>query len=236
MGTMKKTIQKERVQKILSNNGYCSRRKAEILIEEGKVKVNGEVIKLGDKACSKDKITVEGKILRKQKKIYLAMNKPVGCVTALNDKKYPTVMKYITIKERVFPVGRLDFFTSGLLLLTNDGDFANSVMHPRYEIKKTYMVGLFDEISKSQIKKIEKGVNLSDGKSAPAKVRELRKDLIEITIHEGRYRIIRRIMKKLNLKIKFLKRIRIGKLNLGNLEEGKFRFLNKKEIQKIGEG
>ncbi len=223
----------QRVQKLLSNYGYTSRRKAEKLIEEGRVKINSKVISLGDKAKETDKIYVDDKLVRKEKKIYLMFNKPVGCVTALKDKKYPTIMRYIDLKKRVYPIGRLDFFTSGLLLLTNDGDFSNSIMHPRYEIKKTYMVGLYDNISEDQIRQIEKGIFLDDGKTSPAKVRKLRKNLIEIKIHEGRNRIIRRIMQKLGLKIKFLKRIRIGKLNLGNLEEGRYKELTKKDIEMI---
>ena len=126
-----------RVQKLLSNYGYCSRRKAEELIELGEVKVNGKVISLGDKATENDEITVNGRIVKAPKRIYLIFHKPTRCVTALEDKYHKTIFEYINLKERVFPIGRLDYNTSGLLLLTNDGDFANRIMHPRYEVKKT---------------------------------------------------------------------------------------------------
>lgn len=222
-----------RVQKLLSNYGYCSRRKAEELIQEGRVKVNGKVISIGDKASEKDKLYVDNKRVEKQKKVYLMFNKPIGCVTALRDDKFKTVMDYIKIKERVFPIGRLDYKTEGLLLFTNDGDFANKIMHPRYEIKKTYLVGLGDEINQKQIDQMEKGMMLEDGKTSPAKVRKLDYRHVEITIHEGKNRVVRRMLKKLELRVRFLKRIRIGKLNLGDLEDCRYRDLTKKDIEEI---
>jgi 23S rRNA pseudouridine2605 synthase len=219
-----------RVQKLLSNYGYCSRRKAEELIKEGRVRVNSKVITIGDKADLKDKIYVDDKLVGKDKFVYLMFNKPVGCVTALNDKHYKTVMEYIKIQERVFPVGRLDYNTSGLLFLTNDGDFSNKVIHPRYEVEKTYLVTLDEEITLDDIESIRKGVSLDDGKTAPAKVSK-KGLIVEIIIHEGKNRIVRRIIAKLGYRIKSLKRIKIGKVNLGSLEEGKFRKLNSKEIE-----
>ncbi len=212
-----------RVQKLLSNYGYCSRRKAEELIQEGRVKVNGKVISIGDKASENDKLYVDNKRVEKQKKVYLMFNKPIGCVTALKDDKFKTVMDYIEVEERVFPIGRLDYKTEGLLLFTNDGDFANKIMHPRYEIKKTYLVGLGNEINQKQIDQIEKGMMLEDGKTSPAKVRKLDDRHIEITIHEGKNRVVRRMLKKLELRVRFLKRIRIGKLNLGDLGDCRYR-------------
>jgi 23S rRNA pseudouridine2605 synthase len=222
-----------RVQKLLSNYGYCSRRKAEELIQEGRVKVNDQIISIGDKASETDKLYVDDKLVRKQKKVYLMFSKPKGCVTALKDSTFDTVMDYINVEERIFPIGRLDYNTSGLLLLTNDGDFANNIMHPRYEIKKTYLAGLRDKIDEKQINAIERGVMLEDGKTSPAKVKKHKPDLIEITIHEGKNRIIRRILEKLGLEVKFLKRIRIGKLELGDLKEKSFKFLAEKDIKKI---
>lgn len=222
-----------RVQKLLSNYGYCSRRKAETLIEEGRVKVNGKIITLGDKATEKDKIEVDGKEVNKEKKVYLMFNKPVRCVTALHDKEHKTVMYYIKIPERVFPIGRLDYYTSGLLLLTNDGDFANKIMHPRYEKKKTYEVKLGDPINNEQISMIQKGLKLRDGKTAPAYVKKIKPNHLEITIHEGKNRIIRRMMDYLNLRIKTLKRIKIGNLSLGNLRPGRFKYLKKEDLKKL---
>jgi 23S rRNA pseudouridine2605 synthase len=222
-----------RVQKLLSNYGYCSRRNAEELIKEGRVKVNNKVITIGDKAEETDEIYVDNKLVGKQKTVYLMLNKPLKCVTAVKDPVFDTVMDYVKVKERVFPIGRLDYNTSGLLLFTNDGDFANKVMHPRYEIKKTYLAGLRNKISDKQINQIEKGIMLRDGKTSPAKVKKHNPDLIEITIHEGKNKIIRRMLEKLDLDIKFLKRIKIGKLELGNLKPGKYKFLTKRDLGNI---
>ena len=224
-----------RVQKLLSNYGYCSRRKAEELIKEGKVKVNNKVISIGDKASEKDKIFVNEKLVKKQRDVYLAFNKPVGCVTALSDKHHKTIMDYIKIKERIFPIGRLDYNTSGLLLLTNDGSFANKVMHPRYEINKSYLVSLDKPISESKINQIVKGVKLEDGKTSPANVKMRKSNLIEITIHEGKNRIIRRMLKKLGIKITSLERIKIGNLSINKLSPGKYEHLTKAEIGQIFE-
>lgn len=224
-----------RVQKLLSNYGYCSRRNAEELIKEGRVKVNNKVISIGDKASEKDKLFVDGKPVKKQKDVYLAFNKPVGCVTALTDEYHKTIMYYIKIKERVFPIGRLDFNTSGLLLLTNDGSFANKIMHPRYEINKSYLVGLDNPISESKINQIARGVKLDDGKTSPAKVKMHNPKSIEITIHEGKNRIIRRMLKQLGIKITSLERIKIGNLSINKLSPGKYEHLTKREIGKIFE-
>ena len=223
----------QRVQKLLSNYGYCSRRKAEELIDQGKVKVNGKTISLGDKASETDKITVDGKAVIKERKVYLLFNKPIRCVTALKDEQYRTVMSYIKVKERVFPIGRLDYNTSGLLLLTNDGDFANKVMHPSHEIKKTYLVELMHPAAREQISEIEKGVYLADGKTRPAKVNKLSPTLFEITIHEGKNKIVRRMFAKVGCKVKRLERVRIGSLSLGSLKPGMYKILGKKDLERV---
>ena len=217
----------------MSNYGFCSRRRAEELIQQGRVKVNGKTITIGDKAEEKDKISVDGKVVNKQKKIYLMFNKPLRCVTALRDKNQKTVIDFIKIKERVFPVGRLDYNTSGLLLLTNDGDFSNNIMHPSNEINKTYLVGINKPILDRDIKTIEKGVRLNDGKTSPAKVKKFKPKLVEITIHEGKNRIVRRMLKELGYTVMSLERIRIGKLDLGDLKSGKYRSLSVKDKKKI---
>lgn len=226
-------LTKYRVQKLLSNYGYCSRRKAEDLIKEGRVAVNEKVISIGDQATEKDKITVDNKIVGKERKVYLIFHKPAGCVTALNDPQYKTVMSYISVKERVFPVGRLDYNTSGILLLTNDGDFANRIMHPRHEIKKKYLVNLSIPIEKKAINNLQNGVQLDDGKTRPVKVMVIEPQLVEISIHEGKNRIVRRMFTALGYKVKALSRVAIGKLTLGDLKPGRYRDLTKKEIDLI---
>ncbi|MGD9015722.1 MAG: pseudouridine synthase [Candidatus Omnitrophota bacterium] len=223
----------QRVQKLLNNYGYCSRRRAEELIQQKRVTVNGRVITVGDKASESDRIRVDGKLIREQKRIYLMFNKPTGCITALKDKSFRTVMDYINFKKRVFPVGRLDYNTSGLLLFTNDGDFANRITHPRYQVNKTYLVGLNKPITNKEIQLIEAGLELEDGKSRPAKVKKIKPALLEVTIHEGKNRIIRRIFEKLNFKLRFLKRLRVGNLSLGELRPGKYRVLSKRDRERI---
>lgn len=223
----------ERVQKILSNAGYCSRRAAEQLIAEGRVTVNGKQIHLGDQATPADTIRVDNKLIVREKPVYLIFNKPTGCVTALTDAKYRTIMHYIRCKERVFPVGRLDFDTSGLLLLTNDGDFANKIMHPRYEINKTYVAELDRPIGPRHIAQLEQGIKLEDGMTSPAIVSRSRPEKIEITIHEGKNRIVRRMLEALGYTVVRLERTHIGSLSLGNLKPGKYKRSN--EPPQIGE-
>ncbi|MFH1578033.1 MAG: pseudouridine synthase [Candidatus Omnitrophota bacterium] len=223
----------QRVQKLLSNYGSYSRRKAEELIKQGRVIVNQRVISIGDKASPGDKIYVDSKLIKKQKAIYLMLNKPLGCITALKDKKFKTIMHYIKVEERVFPIGRLDYNTSGLLLLTNDGNFANRILHPRYEIKKTYLVGIDKPISADEIASIESGLTLKDGKTKPIKAKKHNSVLLEITTHEGKNRIVRRIFEKLGFKVKFLKRIKIGKLSIGGLKPGSHIALTKKDKEQI---
>ena len=222
-----------RVQKLLSNYGYCSRRDAEELIEKGLVKVNGRTITLGDKASEKDEIKVDDEPVTKERKVYLIFNKPLGCVTAVIDSNHKTVMDYIKVKERVFPIGRLDSDTSGLLLLTNDGDFANKIMHPRRQIDKTYLVELDHPLGREK-EFIERGVHLNDGKTSPAKIIKKKSRQLEITIHEGKNRIVRRIFKAVGYNVKFLRRVKIGKLYLGTgLKPGRFRHMTQQEKEKI---
>lgn len=225
----------ERVQKIISNAGYCSRRKAEELIEKGLVFVNSRRIHLGDRAdARKDEITVNGKKLEFSKKIYLIFNKPYGYLTTTKDpKNSKTIMRFIKTKERVYPVGRLDKDSEGLLILTNDGDFANKIMHPRYEINKTYFVAVDKKISDENIKNLEEGVLVEERKTSKAKVERLTEKEFNITIHEGRKRIIRKMLAALGYNVVRLIRISIGKLQLGDLKAGRCRELSEKEKELI---
>jgi len=220
----------ERLQKIIANCGITSRRKAEELIKAGKVSVNGKAASLGDKAdISKDEIIVSGKKVRAVKKLYLMFNKPADCLTTLPHDKIPrsfkTIFHYIKIRERVIPVGRLDYNTSGLLLLTNDGDFANKVMHPRYDVEKTYEAVVDKEIKENDLAWLRKGVIVEERKIKP-RVRKIGSKRLEIKVHEGKKRMIRKMLDKLGYKVLMLQRVAIGALVLGKLKEGEYRELS----------
>lgn len=224
-------IMEERVQKIIANAGYCSRRHAEYLIEKGKVRVNGNIIKLGDKADpDKDEITVNGELIEKNKPIYIMLNKPKHYEVTLAPGTR-SVLQLIKLNERIFPVGRLDKNTTGLLLVTNDGDFANKITHPRYEKEKTYYVKLDKRLEDKDIKSIEQGVNLKDG-VIKGKIKVYQKDQIEITIHEGKKWILKRLFFKLGYYVKELSRVKIGNLRM-DVKIGKWRFLTKKEVDEL---
>jgi pseudouridine synthase len=234
----------ERLQKIISAAGVASRRAAEEFIREGRVRVNGKVVtELGSKADpAHDHIKVDGKLINPQQPpVFLMLNKPAGYITTLNDPECrPTVHDLLKgVKTRVYPVGRLDYNTEGLLFLTNDGEFAYTVMHPSHELPKTYLAkikGVLDEKDKEQL---ESGVYLEEGKTAPAKVRLVRKEdvnsWVEITIHEGKKRQVRRMFDRVNHSVIKLKRIQIGPLKLGLLAEGKYRHLRPEEVDAIME-
>ncbi|MGB9716325.1 MAG: pseudouridine synthase [Thermodesulfovibrionales bacterium] len=234
----------KRIQKVLSELGITSRRKAEQLILEGKVTVNGKVATIGMKVDpEKDYIKVEGKLItgfkRDFKKVYLMFNKPKGVVTTLFDPEGRTTIKDFLkgVKYRVFPVGRLDYDSEGLLLLTNDGDFANAVMHPSKKISKTYHVKVKGIPEEEDIEKLRRGIKLEDGITSHAKVKRIRKgevnSWLEITIYEGKKRQIRRMFENIGHPVLKLKRIRIDGLELGNLEPGAYRYLSEDEIIKI---
>ncbi|HYD04054.1 MAG TPA: pseudouridine synthase [Alphaproteobacteria bacterium] len=222
----------ERVQKIIANSGYVSRRKAEELIEKGKVRVNGRIVKLGDKAdLDKDEIYLGETLIEKSKPIYIMLNKPKHYEVTMSPNVEKNVLKLIPTNERIFPVGRLDKNTTGLLLLTNDGDFANKITHPRYEKEKTYFVKLDKKITDKDIEELEKGVYLQDGK-VKVKIKMYHRDQLEVTIHEGRKWILKRLFFKLGYYINELSRTRIGKLKL-DVKLGKWRFLTKKEVDEL---
>ncbi len=231
----------ERLQKFMASCGIASRRKSEEIIKEGRVKVNGEVItKLGKKINpNQDKIKVDGKIIKKEEFKYILLNKPAGFITTTSDPQgRKTVMDLINIKQRVYPVGRLDYDTEGLLILTNDGEIANKVMHPRYKIDKEYLVTISGNLNQKEVGLLENGIELSDGVTAPAEVEIVveynNKSIIKIIIHEGRKNQVKRMFKKLGYQVQELKRIRIGPLSLDSkLKLGKYRFLNAQEQKKL---
>ncbi len=231
----------ERLQKIISKCGIASRRKAEELILEGQVKVNGATASLGMKAdIDKDHIKVKGKLIQGvRRKVYLMLNKPDKCITSMNDPEgRPTVKDLLKgVKTSVFPVGRLDYNSEGLLIMTNDGDLANSILHPKKKIDKTYLVKINGILEEKDILKLEKGISLEDGKTSPAKIKKVKKtdanSWIEITIHEGRKRQIRRMLERLGHPVIKLRRIRINGLELGRLPIGAIRHLKPEEIDRL---
>lgn len=225
--------EKVRVQKIIAESGYCSRRKAEKLIEEGKVFVNGLPITIGDQAVpKKDEIRIGKDVIEMEDKVYLMLNKPKGYITTNSDLfSRKKVIDLIDIPERVFPVGRLDRDATGLLLLTNDGDWANKIMHPRYELEKEYFAELDKPIERKIIAEMNKGFRLSDGYVKPI-VKMISKNYCSISLHEGRNKIVKRIFNEFGFRVIQLKRTRVGEYRLGNLKNGHFVEVNPKLIGK----
>jgi 23S rRNA pseudouridine2605 synthase len=234
-------LMEQRLQKILSEMGITSRRKAEDLIIEGRVTVNGRVATIGMKAdAAKDHIKLNGKLLiRPEPKVYLILNKPGQVVTSLLDPEgRPTIKDFIKkVKYRIYPVGRLDYDSEGLLLLTNDGDFTQALLHPSKKIPKTYLVKVKGVPGEEQIHKLRSGIKLEDGLTAPAKIEKLRKTennaWFEMTIHEGRKRQIRRMFDTVGHSVLKLKRIRINGIELRDLKPGEYRYLTPAEVYKI---
>ncbi|MEO2107285.1 MAG: pseudouridine synthase [Actinomycetota bacterium] len=230
----------ERLQKVLAHAGQGSRRVCEGLIAEGRISVNGRTATLGDKADPKvDVIAIDGERIHVNTDlVYLLFNKPAGVVTTANDPEgRPTVIDYVPANPRVFPVGRLDQDTTGLLLLTNDGELANRVTHPRYEIEKTYMVQIRGPVSRKHLHQLLNGVELDDGpakaRKANLKIADQTRSLLEIVIAEGRNREVRRMMKAVGLELEQLVRVRIGPIHLGDIGPGKVRPLNGKEVREL---
>lgn len=231
----------ERIQKVISDYGYCSRRKAEQFLIDGQVKVNGEKItKLGYKVGPKDIIEVQGQPLEKQEKEYILLNKPRGVVTTTKDEKNrATVIDLIVSKKRLYPVGRLDYDTTGLLILTNDGQLANLIMHPSNRIEKVYLVKIKGILNQTAIKKLEQGILIEGTMTSKAKVRVLKTDkkkdvsMVELIIYEGRNQQVKKMFSAVGHDILKLKRERISFLTLGDLKMGEYRYLNNKEIKKL---
>lgn len=226
----------QRLQKIIANFGYTSRRKAETLIEQGKVKLNGVQAKLGDKASETDKITVNDILINfKTKNVYYILNKPKGILVTKDDpKNRRTIYNLSSLKnlQSLKYVGRLDAMSEGLLILTNDGDFIQKLTHPKHEIAKTYQIRTDPVITKQHVEKLSKGI-LIDERKFFAEITNKNNNTFHITIKEGRNRIIRKVMEKLGYKIFQLKRIQIGNLRLENLQLGNIKEIPKKEIKQL---
>lgn len=230
-----------RLQKYIAMSGVTSRRNAEKLIDEGRVKVNGEIV--GEQGIKVeigcDKVELDGEVLKvNNKKVYIALNKPAGYVTTLKDQfARPTVMDLIEkeINTRLFPVGRLDYETEGLLLMTNDGEWANKVTHPKFIQNKKYYAVLKGVLTIPELNKIRRGVVIDGKKTSPAECEIMEIDmgmtLVEITIHEGRNRQVRKMFEAVGHTVKALRRDSIGIVKLGNLPEGRWRYLTSSEIE-----
>lgn len=231
----------ERLQKVIAHCGYCSRRKAEQLMLEGKVTVNGIVVKeLGTKVTSSDSIIIEGKRLRLEKHVYYILNKPIGYVTTLEDPEgRKTVIDLMPkVKERIFPVGRLDYNTSGLLIMTNDGELAQKLAHPKFKIPKTYFVKVKKVITMEDVRKIEAGVEIEPGVvTRPCKIKLISKEndksKMEVTIWEGKNRQIRKMFENNGYGIMRLSRIKYGELKLANIRPGEYKTIHKSVLENI---
>lgn len=230
----------ERLQKILARAGLASRREAERWIQEGRVTVNGAVVtKLGSQADpAKDKIKVDGKLIRQLPRLYYLFHKPTGMITSLRDPQgRPSLGDWLEAlgrRGRLFPVGRLDFNSSGLLVLTNDGELGQRLAHPRYRINKSYRVKISGCPSEKELDRLRRGIELEDGMAAPTKVRvvqALKKNAwLEVEIGEGRYREVRRMFEALGYFVEKLIRVRLGPIHLGSLPPGQMRSLVPEEI------
>ena len=229
-----------RLQKFLAEAGVASRRKCEEYIMQGRVKLNNEVVtELGTKVDTQnDIILFDDKIIKiKQNYVYILLNKPIGYVTTVNDQfGRDTVLDLIKVKERIVPAGRLDMYTSGALLLSNDGEFVYKITHPKHEIDKTYTVTLIGIVTKTEVEMLENGVEIEEYTTKPAKVRILKIDeeknisRLEIIIHEGKNRQVRKMCEAIGKKVKALHRSKIGNLSVKDLKIGQWRFLTSKEV------
>ena len=231
-----------RLQKFIAECGIASRRSAEKIIESGRVYVNGELVDyMGcviDPDC--DVVEIDGRVIEPEnKKYYIALNKPKNYVTTVSDDLgRPTVMQLVSdINARIYPVGRLDFDTTGLLIMTNDGEFANILTHPKHIVNKTYIARVDKPLDENQLERLRKGIDLDGSLTSPAKAENIKRPQkgfeVKITIHEGKNRQVRRMLDAVGANVMSLKRISVGSLTLGNLPEGKWRRLSDAEINKL---
>ncbi len=232
-----------RLQKYLAEAGIASRRKCEELILDGKIEVNGKVVtELGTKVTENDKVKYNGKLISPvEEKIYILLNKPIGYVTTVKDQfGRDTVLDLVKVDKRIVPVGRLDMYTSGALILTNDGEFVNKLTHPKNEVNKTYNVTISGKITQEDVDKLQKGVKIDDNYiTKPAKVKILKIDeeknisRIQITIHEGKNRQVRKMCNAIDKKVLALHRSKIGDIDVKDLKIGTWRYLTEKEINSL---
>lgn len=226
-----------RLNKYLADCGVGSRRECDKLIADGCVKINGKIASLGANVEENDSVSVNGRrVTPKTKNYYIMLHKPKGCVTTVKDDLgRKTVMDFVDIKARLFPVGRLDYDTEGLLILTNDGDVANKLTHPKNNVEKVYVARLSGSLTEAERQTLERGVEIDGRKTMPAKVKILAKDehhtRVEVTITEGRNRQVKKMFESVGKEVEFLKRVAEGELRLGGLQRGKYRFLNEREIE-----
>ncbi|MFV0380171.1 MAG: pseudouridine synthase [Anaerorhabdus sp.] len=231
----------ERLQKIIAKSGVTSRRKAEELITKGKVKVNGKIInQLGFCTDESAIIEVDGKVISKENLVYFVINKPQKVLCSVSDDRgRKTIIDCFSVSERIFPVGRLDYDTTGVLILTNDGDFANEIIHPRKHINKVYEVTINGILTNEDIKKLEKGIVIENRKTLPANVKTIMKNnikktmILEITIFEGRNRQIKKMIEYFGFKVTRLHRLSIGNLSVKDLKYGEYRVLKPFEIKQL---
>lgn len=231
-------MDKIRLNKYIASTGVCSRRKAEEYILSGRVSINGKVvIELGTQVQTNDVVCIDGKEIKlEERKVYIMLNKPKGYVTTAKEQfNRKSVLDIVKVKERVYPVGRLDMDSEGLLILTNDGDFANNIIHPTKHISKKYEVVLKERITEDMINNLENGVDIGGYVTRPAKVKKIKDSMLQITITEGKNRQVRRMCEAVGNKVLNLKRIAIGNLRLDKLEIGKYVELTTKDIDKIFE-
>lgn len=230
----------ERVQKVIASSGICSRRKAEELIKENRVRINGELAALGDKVSGSDIISVDGKELRKEIKEYYLLNKPRGVIcSSSDDKGRKTVVELINTDKRIYPVGRLDYDTTGALILTNDGELANILTHPKNNIEKSYYVKVEGKVMGEEIHTLEKGIKLENEFLKPDKVKFRKYDInsnstyLTVILHEGHNHEVKKLFEYINHPVIKLKRESIAFLNVVDLKSGEYRKLSTKEVSKL---
>ncbi len=223
-----------RINKYLAASGFCARRKADQLISAGQVFINGQRAVLGDRVSEAEEVKVGSRIIgRKNNKVYLAYHKPVGVICTAAAESPNNIISAVNYPERIFPVGRLDVHSSGLIFLTNDGDFAHCLSHPRFKHQKEYQVTVDKTVTAQLINSLKRGVNLKEGLAKADQAQKVKDKEFTLTIHQGWHRQIRRMAESLGYQVKGLKRIRIGNFDLGDLPAGKWRKLAAKEIKEF---